>query len=418
MAVPEDSDTGRSSISSCSDGRNNDCFVENNISKSLSEENLKPGDIEIGSGEVNNEAMLPTAASNVMNGTVTERNILPLPRNPSIDSLEEIGDYIETDFPSKASRLLFQSSSRSSSPSTDDEDEGYVVNKTKNEHLIDDKVMEQSYDPSSCPHNGTSHNINPSELRLRIEQNVPLTPQLHYNNTSHPTHRIARLSSGAGSESERGGIQGSDSSYIYTPETDYQEFIDSDLPSSEANNQYSASNNDREYVVMPQVDNYVEDYVETDSNLRTGNQLIGAEGGATNNLNLEGRCLAFDYLDSNMEVYDPHCDQPDDDNYLLRVIYKHEKVPIANFQNSESNKQEKIFCKLALDGDDPTLPGSSDEEENVFHHYARDMPCLSAVQQQNDASECMVVEDLENLTHALQNAVIMHLSSQQDDSSE
>jgi hypothetical protein len=44
-----------------------------------------------------------------------------------------------------------------------------------------------------------------------------------------------------------------------------------------------------------------------------------------------------------MEVYDPHCDQPDDDNYLLRVIYKHEKVPIANFQNSESNKQEKIY---------------------------------------------------------------------------
>jgi hypothetical protein len=50
------------------------------------------------------------------------------------------------------------------------------------------------------------------------------------------------LSSGAGSESEKGGIMGSDSSYVYTPETDYQEFIDSDLPSSEVNNQYVGNN--------------------------------------------------------------------------------------------------------------------------------------------------------------------------------
>jgi hypothetical protein len=71
-------------------------------------------------------------------------------------------------------------------------------------------------------------------LKLKIDQNVPsLCQRPNFENVSHAAHRIARLSSGAGSESEKGGIMGSDSSYVYTPETDYQEFIDSDLPSSE-----------------------------------------------------------------------------------------------------------------------------------------------------------------------------------------
>ena len=416
LAVPEDSDTGRSSISSSSDGKINDSVIENNITESGSRENLQ---INFQSGaRVENIAI--EAPNNILDNRELERNILPMFRNPSIDSLEEIGDYIETDFPSKASRLLFQSSSRSSSPSTDDEDEGYGVNKDKKQ-LKPDDVIEQSFNPVSFPHNSTSLNINSENLKLKIDQNVPsLCQRPNFENVSHAAHRIARLSSGAGSESEKGGIMGSDSSYVYTPETDYQEFIDSDLPSSEVNNQY-VGNNDRDYV-MSQLENYAEEFIDSDSNLGHSNQFVGAEGGATNNLNLEGRRLAFDYIDSNMEVYDPHCDQPDDDNYLLRVIYKHEKVPIANFQNSESNKQEKIFCKLAIDGDNPvsSLSGSSDEEENAFHHFSRDVvPNLASNSepQNTDCTDCMGVEDLENLTHALQNAVIMHLPSRLEESS-
>ncbi|CAG2240791.1 unnamed protein product [Mytilus edulis] len=414
LAVPEDSDTGQSSVSS-SEGKMNGSVIENNITRSMSQENIDHEQVN-----TVEEGAIAGPSSSVDHREI-ERNILPLYRNPSIDSLEEVGDYIETDFPSKASRLLFQSSSRSSSPSTDEEDEGYVVNKAKDKVLLNCDEVEQSFDPS-CPQNPPSHNVNPDHLKLKIlehvEQNSPSVQRPNFDSVNHAAHRIARLSSGAGSESEKGGVIGSDSSYVYTPETDYQEFIDSDLPSSEANNHY-AGNSDRDYA-MPPLGSYAEEYLDTDSNLGASNHLVGAEGGATNNLNLEGRCYPFDYIDSNMEVYDPHCDQPDDDNYLLRVIYKHEKVPIANFQNSESNKQEKIFCKLSLDRDNRSLSASSEEEENALHHFCRDTPGLasSAQQTNNDCSDCMGVEDLENLTHALQNAVIMHLPSRLEESSE
>ncbi|KAJ8302999.1 hypothetical protein KUTeg_019395 [Tegillarca granosa] len=356
--------------------------------------------------------------------------------NSSVDSLEEIGDYIETDFPNKDSRLLFQCSSRSSSST--DEDEGYGVNE-----VFPNTGLEQEGERFPRPPVSTNftltctHNMDTNQLGSDVSGNNSNFFGCNNVNLTFPPHqskRSSRLGSSTGrseSGSELGGmLGGSDSSAVYSPETDYMEFLDMDQPYSIGEGQKSLSLD----LIDPCLSTHNDDTNDNNSNsvnldylddngscvINFGtNDLQGAEGGLTNDLNFDCKSDDFDPdTYNNMESYDPHLADFGNENFHYHDTCKHEKVPKANFKNSESNRKEKIFFKCAMDGNQSSSSGSSDDEENLLHGLPREVMFNSDRPPQNgDDADCMVLEDLEHLTHALQNAVIMQLPSKLEESS-
>ena len=449
LALPEDSDG--SSVTNGSDLR-----MENEqISGSIYTSNSNP--------VVNNAPVLASQAENLCRIIAVDHvyvedhlelpmrgdfvNVVdPLPsitRRSSADSLEEVGDFIETDFPSRACRHMFQSSSRSSSPSTDS-DEGYVVNAER--RLPGDLDVEgASYLPTtnsnpnnpSCQHNSLSCDTHSKMSSCECYNvHVPTSadnPKVLCGDRAEETNcrvegatkHTNRLDSVTG-KSEEGseGIVGSDSSVMYSPENDFLEFIDSDAPPSASGNQrLFPFNQEYEEDVIASGNfgmQYRSSSVDEVENFPL-NYIRGAEGGATNNLNM----YEFDEIDHNLELLDPHLLTVENENYLCHDICKHEKVPRANFQNSESNRHEKIYFKRAIEKENRSSDsGSSDNEENLAYCLPReqllnvgDDVVIERPPQNCDNGDCMVLEDLENLTHALQNAVIMHLPNKLEESS-
>lgn len=477
LAVPEDS--GGSSLSSGSDSNfNPNDFHCDNLDYSLyddsnmfsySQSQTSQGPLPSHGLEVNNiscEENMPKAEIQrlAVLPVLPNAEIQQLPRRVSNDSLDEIGDYIDTDFPSQASRLLFACSSTSSSST--DEDEGYGVNAEP--RIPDFSEREEDAEPcitdfseqdgernerhvlpqDSLPfyeEKGNGHREDESESRVLFlddsQNNWKLCDRLsnqacskdngNESRTNKPTKPLSRLSSCAGkseSGSEVGGQMGSDSSVVYSPEADFLEFVDSDLPGSAGLHQSFSFVRDAE-ILTP----FLSDERSYSNNCDAAHQAsLGnscedmlAEGAAslTNNLNYDRCCADFDDFDNNMERYDPHLhgDNENFHTYCNPDLCKQEKVPGANFQNSASNRREKVFYKAALDRENRLSSGSSDEEENVSQSFMRDVASNLEGQEdrapQNSNTECMYMGDLENLTHALQNAVIMQLPTKLEESS-
>ncbi|XP_033754357.1 uncharacterized protein LOC117337471 [Pecten maximus] len=465
LAVPEDS--GGSSLSSGSDSNfNPNDFHCDNFDSSLydndmfrySQSQTSQGQLApqiLGMNNISCEENMPKPESEMQRSPIMpflpNAQIQQLPRPASNDSLDEIGDYIDTDFPSQASRLLFACSSTSSSSTSSDEDEGYGVNA---EPRIPD-FSEREEDRNEMPvlpqeplpfHEGKANghredesesrvlflDDSPSDLKLcdRLSNHVCSKDNEH-DNTTRPTKPLSRLGSCTGkseSGSEVGGQMGSDSSVVYSPEADFLEFVDSDLPGSAGLNQSFSFVRDAEILTPFLSDERCYpnncDGVHQASLANSCEDML-EEGAAslTNNLNYDRCCTGFDDFDNNMERYDPHlhADNENFHTYCNPDLCKQEKVPGANFQNSASNRREKIFYKAALDRENRLSPGSSDEEENVSQSFMRDVASNLEGEEdcapQNSNTECMYMGDLENLTHALQNAVIMQLPPKLEESS-
>ncbi|XP_060075223.1 uncharacterized protein LOC132554909 [Ylistrum balloti] len=464
LAVPEDS--GGSSLSSGSDSNFNpndfhcdnlDFSLDNNNMYRYSQSHASQDQIASQVLEINNiscEENMPKREAEMRSPIMPflpNAQIQQLPRPASNDSLDEIGDYIDTDFPSQASRLLFACSSASSSSTSSDEDEGYGVNA---EPRIPD-YSEREEDRNELPvlpheplqfheRKSNGHREDESESRVLFLDDSASDLKLCDRLSNHaclkdndhdcaikPTKPLPRLGSCTGkseSGSEVGGHMGSDSSVVYSPEADFLEFVDSDLPGSAGLHQSFSFVRDAE-ILTP----FLSDERCYPSNcdgvhqasLANSCEDMMAEGAVslTNNLNYDRCCTDFEDFDNNMERYDPHL-QVDNENfhaYCNPDICKQEKVPGANFQNSASNRREKIFYKAALDRENRLSSGSSDEEENVSHSFMKDVTANLEGDEdrapQNSNTECMYMGDLENLTHALQNAVIMQLPPKLEESS-
>ncbi|OWF48215.1 uncharacterized protein LOC110453389 [Mizuhopecten yessoensis] len=461
LAVPEDS--GGSSLSSGSDSNfNPDDFLCDNLDYCscgnamcrYSQSQTSHGQFASQVVEMNNiscEENMPKPESEMRSPFMPflpNAQIQQLPRPASNDSLDEIGDYIDTDFPSQASRLLFACSSTSSSSTSSDEDEGYGVNA---EPRIPD-FSEREEDRNELPvpkdeplpfHEGKAngHREDESESRVLFLDDSPSDLKLCDRLSNHvcskdsdhdcKTKPLSRLDSCTGkseSGSEVGGQIESDSSVVYSPETDFLEFVDSDLPGSAGLHQSFSFVRDAEILTPFLSDGRCYpnncDSVHQASLANSCEEML-AEGAAslTNNLNYDRCCTDFDDFDNNMERYDPHLhvDNENFHTYCNPDLCKQDKVPGANFQNSASNRREKVFYKAAMDRENRLSSGSSDEEENVSQSFMRDVASNLEGQEnhapQNSNTECMYMGDLENLTHALQNAVIMQLPPKLEESS-
>ena len=467
LAVPEDSDgssqnsgcdskeketnagTGQNQLSSCDNNHENKTSdddqgiigrgmleiekqVENVFTHVSSSESLEEIADEENSGEI------PVNRG----GIIVEEVTVP----SSSESLDEIGDYIETDFPSRASRHMFASSSDHSSTSSD-EDEGYGVNQERDLHNaekislcptlpIHENGLKQSnepHSPESCHDTSYEKIKENSQIPIlddfeisQADSFADITANLRYNSECQSSNSMymCRPKYISNNSEESNGKPESDSSLIYSPETDFLDSCNSDVPTS-------ATSMQQMFLFSQEMDNAsVKDQRNGERNLSeyfmydpmldyASNDLQGAEGGVTNDLSMRRHSFEFDDVECNMESYDPHLCVDDNEHFNYLDTYKHGKVPQANFQNSESNRQEKVFFKeLEKENRSAVLCDSSDEEENLSFCLRREH--LSNVQLGHIPSEnghCMVLDDLENPTHAVRNAVIMPLPNKLDESS-
>jgi hypothetical protein len=464
LAVPEDSD-GSSQNSGCDSNEKETVTNENTLSSHDTNHENKTSDNEqgiIGKGmleieEQVEEVFTHVSSSESLEEIADEDNSSEIQENrggivveeitvpSSSESLEEIGDYIETDFPSRASRHMFASSSEHSSTSSD-EDEGYGVNQEKDSQDVEVENISSSLSRQVCEHGVKQENEvhgplschNSKEFRKqyspvpmcddievpRSDSFADVTANLRYDMESHSSNafvcRPKYITKNSEDSSEK---PGSDSSFMYSPEIDFLDSVDSDVPTSATSLQqmfrFSQDLDNPSVVDQRSGERNTPEYYMYDPLDYASNDLQGAEGGVTNDLSMRRHSFEFDDVESNMESYDPHLCVDDNEHFNYLDTYKHEKVPQANFQNSESNRQEKVFFK-ALEKENRSAAhcDSSDEEENLSFRLRREH--LGNVQLGHfpqESGPCMVLDDLENPTHAVRNAVIMPLPNKLDESS-
>lgn len=461
LAVPEDSD-GSSQNSGC-DFKEKETDVGSDQNQ-LSDTNhgnktsdVEQGIIGIGMLEIEKEVenvFTHVSSSESLEEIADEENSSEIPLNrgglvveevtvpSSSESLDEIGDYIETDFPSRASRHMFASSSDHSSTSSD-EDEGYGVNQERDLHNKEKKLSssqglqisengeKQSNEPQSLQSCHDSHDDKKDYSQMdeleafHTDSFADVTANLCYSmegqsSSNAYTCRPKYVTKNSEESSEK---PGSDSSHMYSPETDFLDSVDSDVPTSASSLQqmflFSQDLDNPSVIGHRNGERNLSEFYMFDPFGYAFNDLQGAEGGVTNDLSMRRHSFEFDDVECNMESYDPHLCVDDNEHFNYLDTYKHGKVPQANFQNSESNRQEKVFFK-ELEKENRSAPhcDSSDEEENLSFRLRREHQGnvqLGHFPQEN--GPCMVLEDLENPTHAVRNAVIMPLPNKLDESS-
>lgn len=467
LAVPEDSD-GSSQNSGCdSNEKETETLTnENKLSSQNSNHENKTSDYEQGIigkdmleiEEQVEEVFTHASSSESLEEIADDDNSSEIQENrggivveevtvpSSSESLEEIGDYIETDFPSRASRHMFASSSEHSSTSSD-EDEGYGVNQEKDSHDAEAENISSSLSRQICENGVKQENEIHSPLSCQNSKDfkkqdyspdpvcddleVPhsdsfadVTANLRYDMESQSSNafvcRPKYITKNSQDSSEK---PGSDSSFMYSPEIDFLDSVDSDVPTSATSLQqmfrFSQDLDNPSVVDQRNAERNTPEFYMYDPLDYASNDLQGAEGGVTNDLSMRRHSFEFDDVECNMESYDPHLCVDDNEHFNYLDTYKHEKVPQANFQNSESNRKEKVFFKALEKENRSAAPcDSSDEEENLSFRLRREH--LGNVQLGHfpqESGPCMVLEDLENPTHAVRNAVIMPLPNKLDESS-
>ncbi|XP_062598330.1 uncharacterized protein LOC134259741 [Saccostrea cucullata] len=470
LAVPEDSD-GSSQNSGCdsNDRETETVSKENQATANESQNENKTSDDEQGIIGENmleveeqvEEVFTHLSSSESLEEIADEDNSSEIQENSggvlvaeataqsSSESLDEIGDYIETDFPSRASRHMFASSSEHSSTSSE-EDEGYGVNEEKGSrdaeagrtpsspsHHNQENGVPQENDPHSPLSCQNLQEFNKQSVSAaspasvcddletpHLDSFADVTANLRYmENQSYSNAHVCRPKYIAKNNGDSMDKPGSDFSFMYSPETDFLDSVESDVPTSATSlqpvfrfgqdldspsilHQRNSERNSSEFCMYDPLD-------------YASNDLRGAEGGVTNDLSMRRHSFEFDDVECNMESYDPHLCVDDNEHFNYLDTYKHEKVLQANFQNSESNRQEKVFFK-ALEKENRSTAhcDSSDEEENLSFRLRREH--LGNAQLGHyplENGHCMVLEDLENPTHAVRNAVIMPLPNKLDESS-